>query len=102
MPLTRDFRETVKNRAANDPVFRGVLFNEAITAFLEGDLETGNIILRDYINATVGFEKLSSEIGAPSKSLMRMFSSSGNPTAKNLLAVISYLQRNTGVDFKLK
>jgi hypothetical protein len=31
---------------------------EAVDAPLSGDVETGKTVLRDYINATVGFDKL--------------------------------------------
>ena len=53
-------------------------------------------ILRDYINATIGFETLASQTGKSSKSRMRMFSVEGNPNADNLFAVISQLQKTTG------
>jgi len=93
MPLTRSFKETVKARAERDPDFRVALFKEAIEQMLSGDLETGKAVLRDYINATVGFERLAHETGTPVKSLMRMFGPSGNPRARNLFAVIDRLQK---------
>ena len=34
---------------------------------LEGDLEAGKAILRDYINATIGFEELGRATGTPPK-----------------------------------
>jgi len=43
--------------------------------------------MRDYIKATVGFEKLGAATGAPPKSLIRMFGPRGNPQAKNLFSV---------------
>jgi len=54
-------------------------------------------ILRDYIKATVGFEKLGRATGAPPKSLIRMFGPRGNPQARNLFSVIGYLQKRAGV-----
>ena len=89
MALTRDFKETVKARAERDPASREAVLTEADERLLAGDLETGKAVLHDYINATVGFEKLAKATGTPSKSLMRMFGPSGNPTAENLLAVIA-------------
>jgi len=56
MPLTRDFKETIRDRVENDPGFRSLLLREAIESLLEGDLDEGKAILRDYINATIGFE----------------------------------------------
>src|SRR4051812_15930656 len=97
MALTRSFKETVKARAERDPAFRDALLTEAVDQFLAGDLDTGKAVLRDHINATIGFERLAQETGSSSKSLMRMLSPSGNPTASNLFAVLHSIQRATGV-----
>jgi DNA-binding phage protein len=97
MALTREFKETVKERAARDPAFREALLKEAVELLLAGDLETGKVVLRDYINATVGFAKLARATGTPTKSLMRMLGPNGNPRASNLLAIIAKLQRVTGL-----
>jgi DNA-binding phage protein len=102
MPLTRDFRRTVQSRAARDPAFRKALFQEAVQSLLRGDVDAGRAAMRDYINATVGFEKLSAALGRPQKSLMRMFGPSGNPTAENLLGVIGMLQAETGVHLEVR
>jgi DNA-binding phage protein len=101
MALTRSFKETVQKRVAADSKFRKALLREAVEAMLAGDVETGKAILRDYINATIGFEKLSTATGSSTKSLMRMFGPSGNPQARNLFAVISHLQKKTGVKLHL-
>ena len=92
MPLTRDFRETVKARADRDPAFRAGLYQEAIQAMLDGDFGTAKILLRDVINATVGFAQLGNLIDMPEKSLMRMFGPAGNPRARNLIAVVATLK----------
>jgi DNA-binding phage protein len=97
MPLTRSFKETVKERVARDPKFRAALFTEAVEQLLAGDVDVGKAVLRDYINATVGFERLARETGTPAKSLMRMFGPKGNPRANNLFAVISRLQKVSGI-----
>jgi DNA-binding phage protein len=102
MALTRDFRQTVQARAARDPAFRKALFQEAVQTLLEGDIDAGRAAMRDYINATVGFERLSAALGRPQKSLMRMFGPSGNPTAENLLGVIGVLQAETGVHLEVR
>ena len=102
MALTRDFRETVQARAATDPAFRAALLQEALDSFLEDDLDTGKALLRDYINATVGFQTLGDAVDMNSKSLMRMFAPGGNPTARNLFAVISRLQEYEGVEFEVR
>ena len=102
MPLTRDFKETVQTRARRDPDFREGLLKEGVECLLAGDLDTGKILLRDYINATVGFEELGSITGKPPKSLMRMFGPSGNPQARNLFEVISRIQQHEGVQLEVK
>jgi hypothetical protein len=102
MPLTRDFKETIQARIQKDPAFRKELLREGIECLLSGDLETGKTILRDYINATVGFEKLGILTHKPTKSLMRMFGPKGNPRARNLFEVISHLQKNSGLRLGLQ
>jgi hypothetical protein len=72
MALTRDFKQTIAARARRDSRFREALFAEAISAFLAGNTAEGKAILRDLVNATVGFEDLAAEIHKPSKSLHRM------------------------------
>lgn len=102
MPLTRDFRETIKARAERDVEFRQALLREAVELLLSGDVETGKALLRNYINASMGFKRLSVVTQKPPKSLMRMLSPGGNPTASNVFAVIASLQREEGVQFGLK
>ncbi|HEX3684115.1 MAG TPA: hypothetical protein VHU83_16400 [Bryobacteraceae bacterium] len=69
---------------------------------LSGDIATAKTILRDYINATVGFTELAEKTHIPSKSLMRMLGPTGNPRAENLFEVVSFLQRREGVRFHIK
>ncbi len=102
MPLTRDFKETIQARIQKDPDFRKELLREGIECLLSGDLETGKTILRDYINATMGFEKLGTLTHRPAKSLMRMFGPKGNPRARNLFEVISHLQKSSGLRLGLQ
>jgi len=101
MPLTRDFKQTVQARIARDPAYRKELLREGVECLLSGDLNTGKAILRDYINATIGFEELSDMTHMPSKSLMRMLGPKGNPQARNLFDVIAHLQRAEGLRFEL-
>jgi DNA-binding phage protein len=102
MALTRDFKETILARVKRDPGFRKVLLREGIENFLSGDVETGKIILRDFINATVGFTKLSDVTHRSAKSLMRMLGPSGNPQARNLFEIVAYLQHAEGVRFEIR
>ena len=102
MPLTRDFKDTIKSRATHDAAFRAALLSEAVELLLSDDMATGRNVLRSYINATIGFDALAAKIGKPVKSVMRMFGPNGNPTAQNLFAVISQLQKSTGVSLGVR
>jgi hypothetical protein len=102
MALTRDFKETVRARVQRDPAFRRELLREGLESFLAGDVETGKSVLRDYINATIGFHELAAITHRSPKSLMRMLGPSGNPYARHLFEIVSCLQKKTGVHFQLK
>lgn len=102
MALTRDFKETIKARVERDPAFRKELLIEGIESFLSGDVDTGKAVLRDYINATVGFGELAEVVHRSPKSIMRMFGPSGNPQAQNLFVILAHLQREAGVHLKVK
>ena len=102
MVLTKNFIETIKARAGRDPDFRKELLREGVETFLSGDAETGKAILRDYINATVGFGALGKAIDIDPKSLMRMLGPSGNPKTDNLVEIIKYLQTREGVHLKVE
>ena len=101
MTLTRDFKETVNARLQRDSAFAAALLDEAVTLFLNGEAETARIILRNLVNATVGFEKLAIETSKPSKSLQRMLSAKGNPTMDNLTSILNVLRKQLNVDIKV-
>ncbi len=102
MALTRDFKQTIQARVKRDPVFRRALLREAIESFLSGDVETGKTVLREFINATVGFTKLGRVMHRSPKSLMRMLGPRGNPQAKNLFEIVAFLQQHERVRFKVQ
>ncbi|MEO7954048.1 MAG: transcriptional regulator [Polaromonas sp.] len=87
MALTRNFKETVIQRVQDDSSFAQALLDEAATLFLNGEPETARLILRDLVNATIGFEQLAALTSKPSKSLHRMLSPTGNPSMDNLAAI---------------
>ncbi len=100
MALTRDFKETVVARMKREPKFARSLLDEALTLFLNGEPETAKLMLRDLVNATMGFEALAASINKPSKSLHRMLSKSGNPTMENLSAILVAMKEELQVDIK--
>ncbi len=95
--LTKDFADTVRDRARRDPAFRRAMLREALDLLLEGDIVTAKIALRGYIHATMGFEALAAQVQIHAKSLLRMLGPSGNPQTGHLLAILTHLQRLEGV-----
>lgn len=102
MALTRDFRRTIEARARRDPDFAVALLEEAANAFLDGEGEAVRTILRELVNATVGFEDLAAKTGKPSKSLHRMLSARGNPGMDNLSAIFAVLREHLRVEVQAK
>jgi DNA-binding phage protein len=100
MALTRDFKQAVAERARRDPAFARALLDEAATLFLNGEPHTARLILRDLVNATVGFEGLAVETAKPAKSLHRMLSENGNPSMDNLAAIFRAIRKQLGVDLQ--
>lgn len=99
MALTRNFKQTVIERVERDPQFAKALLDEAATLFLSGEPETARLILRDLVNATIGFEQLAEITAKPSKSLHRMLSPRGNPSMDNLAAIFGAVQHWLKVTF---
>ncbi|MGC2458950.1 MAG: transcriptional regulator [Gallionellaceae bacterium] len=101
MALTRNFKQTVIERVERDPEFAKALLDEAATLFLSGEPETARLILRDLVNATLGFEQLASLTDKPSKSLHRMLSPKGNPSMDNLAAIFGAVRANLKVELEV-
>jgi DNA-binding phage protein len=102
MTLTRDFKKTIVERVERDPAFAKQLLDEAATLFLSGEPDAARLILRDLVNATVGFENLAALTNKPSKSLHRMLSSNGNPSMDNLAAIFGAVREWLKVTFDVK
>jgi DNA-binding phage protein len=102
MALTRDFKKTVAERIQRDPKFTKALLDEATTLFLSDAPETARLILRDLVNATLGFERLAELTDRPSKSLHRMLSLNGNPSMDNLAAIFGAIRAQLGVALEVR
>ena len=100
MTLTRNFKETVIQRVQDDSSFAQALLDEAATLFLNGEPETARLILRDLVNATIGFEQLAVLTEKPSKSLHRMLSPTGNPSMDNLAAIFRAVREKLHVSLQ--
>lgn len=92
MALTRDFKETIMERAAHDEQYRKGLLVEAVNEILEGNLNAGKAMLRDFINATITFPALAQKLNKSSKSIHRMLGPSGNPRMDSVIGILKVLQ----------
>ena len=101
MALTRDFKNTIIERVNREPAFAKALLDEAASLFLNGEPDMARLILRDLVNATVGFEALATTTAKPSKSLHRMLSESGNPSMDNLAAIFGAIRQNLKVGIEV-
>jgi DNA-binding phage protein len=102
MALTRDFKETIVERVRRDPTFANAMLDEAATLFLNCEPRTARLILRDLVNATLGFEALAVATKTPSKSLHRMLSGKGNPGMDNLAAIFGAIRKALHVDIEAR
>ena len=100
MALTRDFKDTVVERVRRDKKFARALLDEAATLFLNGEPEAARLLLRDLVNATVGFETLAQLTGKPAKSLHRMLSRHGNPSMDNLAVIFDAVRQRMKVELR--
>ena len=101
MALTRDFKDTVLGRAKNDPKFRVGLLTEAAECLLNDEPGVAKTLLRDYVNATLCFEKLGSIVDKKPASLMRMLSDKGNPKLRNMSDVLAAVREHEGIEFNV-
>lgn len=75
---------------------------QALESLLLGEVDLAKEILRDYINATVGFPKPAAATKIHVKKIHQMFGSKGNPTARRLFKIVAYLQEAEGVRFDVR
>ncbi len=104
MALTRDFRDTVLERAQSEPAYRRGLLTRGVAFMVSGDAEdraVGRALIRYYINATIGFQRLGDDLGCKPQSLMRMFSSTGTPRLNSLADVVHRLQEHEGIHLEV-
>jgi len=101
MALTKTIRENVKARIQSDDGFCYALFSHAVEVMLTDDMATAKSVLRDYIDATIGFAELSAESGLTVRYLKRMLQPSGNPRAAEMFRVIGILQRHQGIQLEV-
>jgi DNA-binding phage protein len=98
--LTVDSSITLQARIKADHTFAEALLREATDLFLNGETEASRLLLRDVVNATVGFEQIAMATNRPSKSIHRMLSARGNPTMDSLSVVFSAISKVLNVTFE--
>jgi hypothetical protein len=92
---------TVQARIKQDRKYRRELLREGVASLLAGDLDTGKSILRDYINATIGFEELSRVSKRPDKRPNGDVRSGQESAGAQFVRSDWSLQRAEGLQFEL-
>jgi DNA-binding phage protein len=101
MALTKRFKDTVMARARTDKDFREELIVEATNALLEGDIDTGKSLIRDYLNATEAFPVIADQLHKDEKSIRRMLGPNGNPTLKNFIGILKACSSTEHLNLKI-
>jgi len=102
MALTRNFKDTILVRAQKDPEFRVGLLTEAAQCLLNDEVDVAKSLLRNYVNATLGFQALGILVDKKPESLMRMLSASGNPSIENISKMMASLRQHEGVELHVR
>ena len=97
MALTREYKQTVVARIQREPKFARALYAESLNAMLEGETDEALSMLRDLVHAGLTFKKLARQTGLGDKALHRMLSRRGNPTTRNLLAILKSIRDDLGI-----
>ena len=99
-PLKKPFRFIWMWHQKN-PDFRQELIVEATNAFLDGDIDTGKRLIRDYLNATEAFPSIAMELKQNEKSIRRMIGSQGNPTLRNFANLLNACKRRESLELRV-
>lgn len=96
MPTTL-YKDSMRAMVERNPDMATEMLEDTINALLAGDLDEGRLLLRQYVNATIGFPELARRTGKADKNLMRTLGPSGSPTAANLFQIIQACMKAEGV-----
>ena len=99
---TRDFIESVRERAQVDPEYGKALLREAVSCMLKGEPKTGRLLLHDYADAVIGFDELSLKAGESRESLERILSRNGDPRAEDLLGIVAAIAEHENVELDVR
>ena len=84
--------------AKNDPEFRVGLLTEAVECLINNEVDVAKSLLRDYVNATIGFTQLGEIVDKKPTSLMRMLSAKGNPSIDNMSQILAAVREHEGIE----
>ena len=98
----REIIETITARVQSEPAYARALLQQATCLLLQGEPHTAKLLLRDLVNASIGFEQLARNINKPPKSLHRMLSAAGNPTLSHVSAMLAAIAAHLGVEIQAR
>lgn len=95
---TRDFFDTVRELARDEPGFRKELLNEAVRCMLIGEVEIGCETLRDVVVTNLGFDELARKTGKSLEDLEHILSDGSDPSAGDLLGIVAVVAKHEGIE----
>jgi hypothetical protein len=101
MELTTSFDESVTEDLRDSARFRKAFLGRVVASMLAGEVDLGKLMLRKYVNGTIGFIKLGAALGKSSKTLMQMLGPKGNPHIRNFFEIVAYLQKVEGITLQV-
>jgi DNA-binding phage protein len=95
-----DYKFRMIKGKVNDLAYAQALFHEALRLILDGE-EAGLHTLHELISNTFGYENFAAKVHKPPETLRRMLSANGNPTFKNLMAILSSIRKMLNVQLQV-
>lgn len=95
---TRDYRETLLERAQDEPEFRVEMLKGAVRCMCNGEPKIGRLLPYDCVYATIGFDELSKKTGMQRESLEHMLSRDIDPSADELLGIVAVVAKHEGIE----
>lgn len=80
--------EIIVEELQEDREFLKAHLANAIASFFNGEHGAARLMLRDIVNATIGFAELAAKLNKSDKGLMQMLTEKANPSAEHLFGII--------------
>lgn len=100
--LNRRMSPLIVRRVQRERRFGQLLLLEAVRAWLDDDVNLAKGVMRRLVDASAGYEYLAVTTEGHPKSLIRMLSPQGNPSATHLTAILNRLARHHGASFNVE